>query len=299
MNTTINFPNVRLETAGTGNPIFVTDIMNACESALSVMESLLGLPSNGFAIITGFVYGGGAYTGGLVYMNGVFYWCTAGLTENKYLMPDNVDDFVKIYQDANTHATYKLFYAVESNTPVGGMPQFVGNMNAYRLNLTVLKGAIAAAIVTAEAYTDSEITALNLGNSSTLDVGTTTGTVCAGDDGRLSNFRSVDRGEAGLDFVISSFDLAWHILDLSSIVTNSNAKFVILRVGMVQTSGQTWLQVRREGGTSTGVAGKMVSFSSTYYIYADMIIPLNNRQIEWSVDNTTASVLNFCVAGWF
>lgn len=135
MSTQIPFPNKRLAQAGIGNPLFVTDIENATEDLLEALATLYGFASNGFAILSGFDYGAGAYTGGIVYMNGVFYRCVAGLTENQYLTPDVQDVDNKIFSDANTYPTYRIYQAVAAGVQWGGMPQFVGNMNAYRVSI--------------------------------------------------------------------------------------------------------------------------------------------------------------------
>lgn len=135
MSSQIPFPNKRLAQAGIGNPLFVTDIENATEDLLEALAVLYGFASNGFAILSGFDYGAGAYTGGIVYMNGVFYRCVAGLTENQYLTPDVQDVQNKIFSDANTYPTYRIYQAVAAGAQWGGMPQFVGNMNAYRVSI--------------------------------------------------------------------------------------------------------------------------------------------------------------------
>lgn len=135
MSTQIPFPNKRLAQAGIGNPLFVTDIENATEDLLEALAVLYGFASNGFAILSGFDYGAGAYTGGIVYMNGVFYRCVAGLTENQYLTPDVQDVDNKIFSDANTYPTYRIYQAVAAGAQWGGMPQFVGNMNSYRVSI--------------------------------------------------------------------------------------------------------------------------------------------------------------------
>lgn len=135
MSSQIPFPNKRLAQAGIGNPLFVTDIENATEDLLEALATLYGFASNGFAILSGFDYGAGAYTGGIVYMNGVFYRCVAGLTENQYLTPDVQDVQNKIFSDANTYPTYRIYQAVASGAQWGGMPQFVGNMNSYRVSI--------------------------------------------------------------------------------------------------------------------------------------------------------------------
>ena len=83
MSAQIPFPNKRLPQAGIGNPLFITDIENANEDLLEALLILYGLAAGDFAILSGFNYGAGAYTGGVVYMNGTIYRCVDGLLENK------------------------------------------------------------------------------------------------------------------------------------------------------------------------------------------------------------------------
>lgn len=135
MGANINFPNKRLSQSGIGNPLFVTDIENLTEDLLELMATVYGFLPGGFAIVSGFDYGSSAYTGGIVYMNGTFYKCNDGLAENKWLTPNVQNVLNKIHSDANTYATYTIYEAIESNSVWGGMPQFVGDMNAYRISI--------------------------------------------------------------------------------------------------------------------------------------------------------------------
>lgn len=142
MSEKIQFPNNRLTPASLGKPVFATDIQNLTENLLEAMNILLGLPADGFAILSGFVYASSAYGPGYVYMNGVIYYC-AGLAETKYLAPDPTDTESKLHNpDGNSYNTYRIYYAIESNSPVGGMPQFSGDMNQYRLDLTTINTTI-------------------------------------------------------------------------------------------------------------------------------------------------------------
>jgi hypothetical protein len=159
----INFPNTRLEYADVGNPLFVTDIVNATESLQNALRMIYGLPSNGFAICSGLAYGSGAYGPGIVFMNNVFYY-TAGLAENKYLAPANSDILIKVFQDANSHVTYREFRAVQSNSPVGGMPQFIGDMNQYRISSHLIQTTLNNLIN-------------NLGTAATKNIGESVGNV--------------------------------------------------------------------------------------------------------------------------
>jgi hypothetical protein len=134
MSTKIQFPNNRLTYTGKAGPIFDTDIENLTQNLLQMVNILLGLPSNGFAILQGFTYASGAYSSGFVYMNGVIYYCT-GLVENKYLAPNPTGAFSKLHNDLVSRNTYTIYNAVQNDTAVGGMPQFVGNMDQYRISI--------------------------------------------------------------------------------------------------------------------------------------------------------------------
>jgi hypothetical protein len=149
MSTKIRFPNTRLTQTGLGNPLFVTDVENLTSNLLEAINMLLGLPASGataFAILSGFTYtpgGGGSYSAGIVYMNGLIYYFddTGGeLVEGKYLSPVPTDGNSKVFSDGNSYNTYRIYYAVSSNSQVGGMPQFTGTMDRYRLSLTAMKG---------------------------------------------------------------------------------------------------------------------------------------------------------------
>ena len=146
MSEKIDFPNNRLTAAGLGKPIFGTDIQNSTENLLQAIYILLGLPSNGFAILSGFTYTPGtpgSYSSGIVYMNGQIYLCSAGLQEGKYLAPNVQDLFPKLHNpDGNSYPTYRVYYAVSSNSQVGGMPQFSGNMDQYRISSYLIQTAL-------------------------------------------------------------------------------------------------------------------------------------------------------------
>jgi hypothetical protein len=171
MSAKIPWPNTRLTQTGLGNPLFVTDPQNNTENILQAVNMLLGLPSNGFAILSGFTYtpgSPGSYSPGIVYMNGQIYLVTISLTENKYLAPDPTDIDPKQHSDGNSYNTYRVFYAVQSNSPVGGMPQFVGNMNQYRRSVENLINITLGGDVN---FAETLVTRLNL-KTNTTDLGT-------------------------------------------------------------------------------------------------------------------------------
>jgi len=164
MSTKIPFPNDRLVNVGLGNPLFVSDIQNSTQNLNEAINLILGLPSNGFAILRGLDYNSGAHTynAGVVYMNGVVYLCATGLAENQYLAPSLVDEYSKINSDGNAYNSYRVYYAIASNSVVGGMPQFVGAMNQYRFNMTSMKGSTIGKVpVIGPSWDNSALVAIN------------------------------------------------------------------------------------------------------------------------------------------
>jgi hypothetical protein len=65
------------------------------------------------------------------------------LAEGKYLQPAVANSMSKTFPDLVARYIYQINYATVSNTSVGGMPQFSGNMNAYRLNLKKVNDSLA------------------------------------------------------------------------------------------------------------------------------------------------------------
>jgi len=187
MSTKIQFPNNRLMPASLGKPVFATDIQNNTENLLEAMNILLGLPASGgtaFAILSGLTYNEseGTYDPGYVYMNGVIYYSADIIYDPCYLVPNVTDTESKLHNpDGNSYNTYRIYYAISSSSPSGGMPQFTGSMDQYRLSIVLAKSqaiATAAADATskantaqsnAEEYTDNAIS--GLGSAATKDVG--------------------------------------------------------------------------------------------------------------------------------
>jgi hypothetical protein len=148
MSTKIQNPNNRLTYPGIAGPRFDTDIENLTQNLLEMVNILLGLPSNGFAILKGLDYDSGAntYNAGYVYMNGIIYYFAGTLAENTYLVPDITGAFNKLHSDGNSYDTYNIYLCVQSNSSVGSMPQFVGDMDQYRFNMTAMIGSTAGKV---------------------------------------------------------------------------------------------------------------------------------------------------------
>jgi hypothetical protein len=134
----IKWPNERITyEGGSINPLFISDILNGDQNLIQAIIMLLGLPASGadaFAILDGFTpISDTGFTGGICYMNGKLYICEDGLDIDKYLVASETNEFNKLFGDNVVRATYKVYYAVESNTQVADMPQFTGTMDGWRI----------------------------------------------------------------------------------------------------------------------------------------------------------------------
>ena len=143
----MDWPNIRKSYTGVGNPIYISDIVELTQNVLAAMKAVLGLGASDFYIISGMEYDAGAHTYavGIVYINGVFYYSNAVLSEGKYLAPNLTNYLSEAFDDTVSRYIYTLQYAATSNTSVtGGSPvAFSGNMNAYRLNLSFINSLLA------------------------------------------------------------------------------------------------------------------------------------------------------------
>jgi hypothetical protein len=189
----IQFPFIRKYYPGKTNPVFVTDTQAANQGLLDAITAVTGLSGSGFAIITGLNYVTGVpntFTPGIIWFNGTFYYCATTFNEGNCLAPNPQDILPETFEDTTINNIYTVQYAAVTAVSAGSTPQFTGNMNAYRISLTYLQGAVAAL----------QAIAAGLGNSSTLNVGTTAGTVAAGNDSRLvynlSQFNTLFGGKA-------------------------------------------------------------------------------------------------------
>jgi len=174
-----NWPFKRKVYAGIENPRYVSDIQAANEAVLDGIAAVTGLNGTDFAIISGLDFTPGPPTGsyapGVIYFNGTFYLVQTGFNENLYLTPNNTDVLSVGFTDGNARNIYTEQYAVSTAVSTGNTPQFTGDMDQYRLGLKFTKSEIITL----------QTIAANLGNSATRNVGTTAGTVAAGDDTRL------------------------------------------------------------------------------------------------------------------
>lgn len=180
MSSVIQFPNERIVYPGVDNPLFISDIQVANQGILDGLNMITGLSLTAFAILSGLTYVPGSpntYTPGFIFLNGQFYYVSASFNEGLYLTANVQQILPEAFNEVGvSHPIYKQYGSVTSPTGGAGYtPVFTGNMNQYRISLS---------------YTQSQVNILNgviaaLGNSSTRNVGTTAGTVAAGDDSRF------------------------------------------------------------------------------------------------------------------
>lgn len=177
----IQWPFVRVTYPGIDNPIFDDDIKAADQGILAAVAAMSGLGPVDFAIISGLEYittGPNTFNPGIFYLNGTFYFIEDGFNEGLYLMPSIQTALSKGFDDGNTRVIYNTQFGITSvlNTGVGPYtPLFMGNMNQYRMGGKTVLANINNLLTIAAA----------LGNGAFKSVGTTPGTLAAGDDPRL------------------------------------------------------------------------------------------------------------------
>lgn len=166
----------RVTYPGIDNPIFVDDLLAADQAVLTAAATLTDLRAPDFAIINGLDFDGSTnYGAGVVWILGQFYFC-AGCTTGQFLSGTAVPQLSEGFDDGNSRNIYSSFLATASNAGGAGFsPQFAGSMDTYRAGAKRLMLAVNALQVVAAA----------LGTAAYLNVGSSSGTVAAGDDPRM------------------------------------------------------------------------------------------------------------------
>lgn len=105
------------------------------------------------------------------------------------------------------------------------------------------------------------------------------------------------------DYTVTSFtaDGDFHDLDLSSIVTDSDAKAVLLRVRARSDTASKQVYFRKNGNSNTAAAWGLTTQVGGVVIEGVGIVPCSTSQvIEYVVSSTgTWSVIDVVVMGWF
>lgn len=180
MSSVIQWPFQRQVYDGLLNPRFVSDVQAANQAVLDGLMNILGLNPTDFYIFAGFTYtpgSPGSYTAGVFYLNGSFYYMPIGFTDGQALQPNLVNALNEPFPDGNGRPIYTLQQATAVNAVVGGTtsPLFAAGMNQYRLDSKTLLGLITAI----------QTTLGGLKSGAFAAIGTTPGTVAAGDDSRF------------------------------------------------------------------------------------------------------------------
>lgn len=177
----LTWPFKRKTYPGLSNPRFVDDVKASNEAVIDAIIALMGVSGTDFFILSGLDYTAGApgtYQPGIFFVNGAFYYISTVTQEGLYLTGTTQDTILEPFPDDGVaRLIYTLFQGVSANAPAppNTSPVLAGNMNQYRLGLKFL-----------QALVNSFATTINLLRAAAfLNVGTTSGTVAAGDDARF------------------------------------------------------------------------------------------------------------------
>lgn len=176
MSDLIQWPGARETYAGIDNPIFVDDIQAADEMVLAAAKALTGLNDTDFAIVSGLEFDNTTnYSSGIFYLNGQFY-AIGGCQTGQFLNGSIVPYLSEGFNDGNPRNIYNVYQGNAWNAGGDGFtPVFNGSMDTYRISGKRLMAAVNTL----------QVIASMLKGAAFLDVGTSGGTVAAGDDPRM------------------------------------------------------------------------------------------------------------------
>ncbi len=113
----------------------------------------------------------------------------------------------------------------------------------------------------------------------------------------------VDRGDpAAYDFTVGDFttDGAWHDLDLSSIVTNSDAKAILLNLVIQDGVAASRIRFRKNGNSNERAITGIETQAANITMRGAITIPCDvNQVVEYQGDNLVFTAINLTVLGWF
>lgn len=145
MSSLIQFPFVRLQYPIIGNPLFAGDIVAANQQVLDAITAICGLGATDFAIFSGFTYhvavsGANTYSGGIFYLNGVWYYQPNTFNEAQYLSPNPQGILPEVFEDSSVNDIYQVNQSVAGSVSIPGTtsPQFMGSMSAYRMDMKTI-----------------------------------------------------------------------------------------------------------------------------------------------------------------
>lgn len=121
-------------------------------------------------------------------------------------------------------------------------------------------------------------------------------------DSERKHVSFVDRGDpATVDFDVDDFfcDGAWKYLDLSGIVP-AGAKAVLLTVSLQDNEVNTYVSFRNGDNSNVYSKSKLTVQVADIFIEQDVVVPVpTDRVISYKTTNTTITVLNVTVKGWW
>ena len=176
------YPFKRITYPGIDNPLYIDDIQACTEGIMAAIAMLADLGPTDFAIISGMELSNDTipqYSPGYFYLNGVFYYMQGTFLQNNWLVPNVQTSESEPFDDGQVRPIYDFYGALaQANDPdpvnhtLG--PEFIGDMNAYRVGNDWLAVSVRSLLATQAA----------LKGAAFLDVGTIAGTVMAGNDPR-------------------------------------------------------------------------------------------------------------------
>lgn len=112
-----------------------------------------------------------------------------------------------------------------------------------------------------------------------------------------------DRGDpAAFDFAVGDLttDDTWRDLDLSSIISNSLAKAVVLFVSISDGVANSRIQFRKKGNSNVIARSSIRTQIANIVIDADLVVSCNTSQvIQYRASNLTFTTANIVVKGWW
>ena len=112
-----------------------------------------------------------------------------------------------------------------------------------------------------------------------------------------------DRGDpAAFDFTLSDFttDGNWHSTDLSTIISPSNVKVVLMRFQIESAEANKSVRLRTTGSNNEISVSEAVTQVINIPIILEAMIPLtSDKFIEYSIPSADYTNLNLVVKGWW
>lgn len=151
MENLLPWPCQRVTYPGIDNPMYDQDIEALTGMLLQAVQASLGIDVGDFFIVSDCIYNPGTnqYSSGIVFMNGSFYAVTGPFPAGSFLIPSTVNVLTVNFDDGQARPIYQEQVSIIAQAAgAGGSPQFVGNMNQYRIGNKYLQAAIVSLLAT-------------------------------------------------------------------------------------------------------------------------------------------------------